>query len=171
MLPSMSVAIRIPSRSPLRATVRKHNQFTKEAVRETLFRHWLERSPDHFKQTAMAKYGYKPRSEKYLRSKRRKFGFRADNPLLYTGKSRDYITRTFSITVGGAAEGGKKEIGAKLTTRFQWRGGSGKMREGGRSGVTPQDMVNEMTRTTPEEREKMSQNILKRYLAKLHGRG
>lgn len=109
-------------RRPEELARRDHNRFVKESLRECLKEHHEKRIPGHFTKSAHQKYHYIRRSEKYMRWKARRFHSTTD--LVKTGASRDQM-KTGRITVGGAAEGGK-DINAKLTLRFVFKGGTGR---------------------------------------------
>jgi hypothetical protein len=71
--------------------------------------------PGHFKAGAHTKYGYKMRSDRHIRRKVKK-----GNPpdLVYTGRSRDTLTKRYNFRV---ADAGKLTVKGKWTTRPDMR--------------------------------------------------
>jgi hypothetical protein len=147
---------------------RHHNRFAKEAMKRVLTTHHEKRIPGHFTKAAHQKYGYKTRTLKYMKAKARKYHSTTD--LIKTGTSQRQMTSPSGrkITVGGAAEGGKKSLEGTLTMRFAWPGGSGRFRkENTIQEVTAEQMKKEMQATTAEERQQMAKQFLHEYFAQV----
>src|ERR1051326_1743505 len=114
-LPRFEFAIWVPTR-PAEIARRHFNRLAKEALRETLVYHQKTFLPLHFKAGAANRYGYKRRKESWNRHKMKYYGSGAVD-LVETGRSKFRILSGGKITIGGAAEGGKKGLEGKLTVR------------------------------------------------------
>lgn len=162
-----ALEIEVPSR-PEDIAVRHHNRFVKESLREVLKEHHAKRIPGHFKTSAHQKYGYQRRNLKYMKAKNKRHGSSRD--LVKTGQSEMSMTNAANanITIGGAAEGGKNAINAKLTLRFPWKGGAGRFRRETPTyqKVTIQQMIKEMQAMTDEERQQMAVKFNEAYWAR-----
>lgn len=175
----MRLWIEIPKKPEQIKQPRIWNKMVKDALREALMFHHNKHMPRHFKREARARYNHKPRSEKYKSWKKRRFGSLID--LVMTGGTKEKITRANGydrITIGGAAEGGKKSLSGKLVYTFGFtdklkefyasqksnrtrdrraqravtRGGRFASVAGGHR-VTLRDMRAELERMTPDESE------------------
>jgi hypothetical protein len=63
------------------------------AALQAVAEHWVkEMLPEHFKASAVAKYGYDPRTKPHMRRKRREG--RGEDPNVYTGRLREKIMGT-----------------------------------------------------------------------------
>lgn len=116
--PQMRLWLDIPTRPAEIAQVRVWNRIVKKSVRKTLTFHLDEHMPRHFGLEARRRYKHKPRSEKYKAWKLRRFRSKTD--LVLTGRTRAIVDSKSGpkISVGGAAEGGKKEISGRLSIPF-----------------------------------------------------
>lgn len=105
---------------------RGHNRLAKDAVRATLADHWQKTTRKHFQYGAKARYSYFTRSRKYRRRKQRTKGHDID--LLFSGATRARMCNggTPYISIGGAAEGGKKGLTGKYRLSFPFGGGAEK---------------------------------------------
>ena len=158
------VEIEVPSLSE-DMTVRNHNAFAKEALRETMLRHHKQNIRKHFTTRNRSRYGHMPRFAKYNRWKRRKFGHEVD--LVKTGASRDQmVAMTPTVQIGGAASGGKKGLTGQYKLRFAWKGGTGQERRV-RSGVTTQVMLSEVSRFSDDEAREAAEHFHKAYWQKV----
>lgn len=137
---------------------RLHNRIVRELIRELLEEHHRKTLPLHFTTAARERYGYMPRTDRYKARKMRKWKSRTD--LVASGKSKEYILRNKTITVGGAAA--QKNVMGTLRTRFNFAGGTGRSR-GGRKGVTPAQMVKEVSVILLEEQRKIASRLAERY--------
>lgn len=115
MIPRPVAQFTPPSRPEEMAT-RHHNKIVKDALRETLAEHHRLHTRLHFQKGGRHRYGYAPRSQKYLKRKQREKGHTID--MLYSGATRAEMTRPPRIQMSGAAEGGKKGIGGGYKLRF-----------------------------------------------------
>lgn len=81
-----------PKRAP--AALREQYKAAKFTAGENLFfQWWRDKLPEHFKPSAMSKYGYEKRTEKYMERKWKKMSHH--DPLVWTGETRDKMLRTF----------------------------------------------------------------------------
>lgn len=138
---------------------RLHNRIVRELIRDLLEEHHRKTLPLHFLATARDRYGYMPRTDRYKARKMRKWKSRTD--LVASGKSRDYILHNKTITVSGAAA--KGNVIGTLRTRFNFPGGTGRSR-GGRKGVTPAEMVKEVSKILPVEQDAIASKLAIRYI-------
>lgn len=148
--------------------VRHHNRFVKDALGIAMVNHFRNVIPGHFKQDAHAKYGYATRDPKYIRSKIKRYGHGTD--LVKTGASREYMTHNFTLTLGGAAEGGKRPISATLSLRFPFKGGTGAQRDNSvqqRRTIDIRQMIHEMQAMTDQERRKIADDFWTEYCNKV----
>lgn len=158
----------IPTR-PEDIAQRHHNRFAKEAMRRVLITHHEKRIPVHFTKVAHQKYGYQSRTLKYMKAKARKYHSTTD--LIKTGNTRRQMTSAGGrkITIGGAAEGGKKALEGTLTLRFPFPGGTGRFRkEDTHQQVTIQQMNKEIKAITPEERHEIAKQLMKEYWSQVN---
>jgi hypothetical protein len=147
---------------------RHHNKFAKEAMNRMLVTHHEQRLPKHFENDAHTKYGYADRSNKYKVSKLRKFHSITD--LVKTGASRRKILSKSArkITIGGAAEGGKKGLTGTLEVRFSFLGGTGRFRrKDTHQEVSVEQMKKEVRATTRQERREMAKQCWREYWAQV----
>lgn len=162
------VFLDVPTR-PEDIARRNHNRFAKEAMQSALLNFHHNLFPKRFEPGLQSQYIRKSRTVKYQRRKLNKYGH--NTALVYTGASRDQMTSPFgfeSLRVGGAAEGGKKDISGKITYRFKFRGGSGRERRpSGRATVTPKVMVNELQTVTQDEARHIASHFHDQYWSKV----
>jgi len=79
----------------------RHMQAALREARVLVVKEWHKRMlPGHFKVGADTKYGYKPRSQKYLKRKSRRRRGRENLPLVWTGLTREQTRRYVSIRSG-----------------------------------------------------------------------
>jgi len=165
LIPMPVVEFTPPAR-PEDMTVRLHNQFAKQALRETLAEHWRKHTRRHFQFGARQRYGYFTRSPGYRRRKLKVKGHDID--LVYSGKSRAVISgQSPQIRTSGAAEGGKKNLGGYYKLRFPFTGGSGRQRRRG-SNDTVARMVRELERWAGDEVAWARAEFLRRYMEKVN---
>jgi hypothetical protein len=163
-----SVFLDVPTR-PEDIAKRHHNRFAKESMQSALlnFHHYL--FPKRFDPGLQSAYVKNPRTVKYQRRKLNKYGH--NTALVYTGATKDQMTSPFgfeSLRISGSAEGGKKDIGGRITYRFKFRGGTGKERKDRRrSGVSTRDMVNELQTVTADEGRHIASHFLDQYWGKV----
>lgn len=106
-----------PPAMPEDLAQRYHNQFAKQALRETLAEHWRRHTRTHFQKYAGLRYNYRRRGVRYNEFKRRRFGEAID--MVFTGDTRREMTgKRPKITVGGAAVGGQKSLDGRYKLRF-----------------------------------------------------
>ena len=120
--------------SALPKTAKKHMKQALEAA--TLFWHKKD-LPDHFKQSARHKYGYKKRSNKYKKRKRKTGHGILD--LVYTGAMKRSALRYMEVKSSS-----KKAVGKMLVPKYAYV----------RAGVTAVNQPNnmaEMTKILPNE--------------------
>ena len=165
MIPVPVVEFTPPSR-PADLTVRLHNQYAKQAIREVMTLHWSKHTRSHFQLHARHKYGYFPRSVGYRKRKQRLKGHDID--LVFSGRSRELISgQQPTVHVGGAAEGGKKGLTGYYKLRFPFSGGSGRSKRRGSNDVVAR-MVKELERWAGDEVTWARQEFLRRYLEKVN---
>jgi hypothetical protein len=116
-IPSFSFSIWVPKR-PEDIARRHFNRLAKEALRETIAFHHLVNLPKHFQHSARSIYGYKPRKQSWVMHKIRKWGTGGADLVASGASKRRILSLPAKITIGGAAEGGKKGLEGKLTVRF-----------------------------------------------------
>ncbi len=153
--------------------VRHHNSFVKLALAEAMNRHHKNVIPEHFKATARDKYHYRERNTAYKKAKMKRYGSRTD--LVKTGESKEFMTHNRTITVAGAAEGGKTPIKATITMRFPFKGGTGRQRykQDSAGGVGIDQMIKEVQAMTDDDRRKIADDFWTLYcheLKKFRGR-
>jgi hypothetical protein len=178
-LPALTIAIAIPER-PENVARRDHNRIMKDAMRTVLERHHKERIPGHFEHSAHGKYGYQPRSRKYI-DRKVKLGL-GGTDLVMTGATKQEMTSHAEFVVGGAAEGGKKALTGKIVLRFafgrqvqmgyakraayQTRTGQtySPRQAGGTAGVDLAQMKKEIQAMTAEEKREIALEFRAEYL-------
>lgn len=166
MIPGTQVTLMLPEQ--LLVSNRLHNKLVKELVREELQKHHKVRIPQHFQRSATKKYGYAKRISRrgrlsYYAWKQKKYGSNRD--LVKTGDSEREMKAHGQVTVAGAATGGN--IDGRLKMRFNWRGGTGRVRSQRGFGVGPEQMVKEVQAMTPDEVAEVSLAINLNYGAKI----
>lgn len=174
-IPVLRTTIEVPEL--LFDAARVNNEIVKTAIREEAFKHWRQRIPRHFQQGATGKYGYAKRQSlmragnkwiSYNTWKARKHKSRRD--LVKTGATQREMTSRAKITVGGAAEGGKKPLTVTLRLRFPFRGGTGRFRKStSRQAVTIDQMAKEIQAVTPDELRDISLGLQQRYVKIANG--
>ena len=87
----------------------------KKANRRVAFFWHLKILPEHFEEGADTKYRYRPRSEKYLKSKRK----RGKPPLVLTGITKQMATRSALIRATKKGATVRFELPAKAKIRFR----------------------------------------------------
>jgi hypothetical protein len=165
-LPKLSLEIDIPLRADDVAK-RHHNRFVKEAINEVLIAHHRFRLPGHFERSAHGKYGYRQRSEKYIREKARRYHSVVD--LVKSGKSKNRMMHEQRIVIGGSAEGGKKPIDGKLIVSFDFQGGGGRRyrKRASPQAVLIETMHKEIQAITDDERGQIAHQFREAYLQRL----
>ena len=130
---------------------REHNKFAKQAARKVMEHHAKRNWPKHFKREARKKYGYMPRTVKYIREKQRRYRT-GGMDLVKTGGNRKYVPSHGKVRLGGTASADKKPLVASLSSRFSFPGGSGRFRKPeSRQAVTIGQMIKEMQAVTTGE--------------------
>lgn len=82
--------------------------------------HWHRKfAPRHFTTRAKVRYNYKPRSRKHQMRKRKKFGHL--NYLVWSGRSREQLTRLMRLTASGGRRGKGKVTGRFVAPRYFFR--------------------------------------------------
>jgi hypothetical protein len=87
---SVPITIQTIQTRPVGFTIRLWRSTLKESMTELGLYWWRTYAPMHFKQDAAGRYGYKPRSEKYLRSGWK----RGKPPLFLTGETFKRVVQT-----------------------------------------------------------------------------
>ncbi len=160
-IPQISYTLEVPE--ILVNSARVHNRLVKIVVRQVLEHHWRKRIPEHFKTSAHQKYGYLPRSAKYIRAKARRYGSTVD--LVKTGAAKSEMTTRHRITIGGSAM--NNDVAGKLTMRFPFPGGTGKKdsrKKGNFRLVDPAQMIREMQAITADELTEINRQIADGYI-------
>lgn len=125
LLPNFVWVIEVPERAADLAR-RYHNQYAKEALRETI-EQWHDSPkgfPKHFKRDARQRYRHFKRDEKYKRMKARKYHSTVD--LIKTGRTQRRMESQYKLRLGGSATGGNLSV--NLILSFPFKGGSGRFR-------------------------------------------
>ena len=144
-------------------TIRAHNKYVKEALRETLEAFHKTKWRSRFQMHAQHKYGYAMRSRKYMERKRRLKGHSI--PMLYSGDTRKQTSSTTpKLRLGGSAEGGKKGVSATLFYKLPFKGGSGRSLGGNRVAA---QLVKELSRWSEDEVRWAAEFFRNAYQAKL----
>lgn len=107
--------------------------------------------PEHFKTSAVQKYGYEKRSKKYQLRKARKFGHQM--PLVWTGNLKN-ITMS-SIKVSTTAKGARGYWSGLPTRYYQYRDNA-------------PDKAKELTIATQEELQVLAEELDKRVTDRLN---
>lgn len=174
LLPPMVFVIDIPTR-PEDIAKRHHNKIVREAMQKTAEKHHAKHVPDHFKATNRQRYSHAPRSDRYKKYKLRKYHSRTD--LVKTGRSKDWMTRTYKLRIGGNAESGTTK--ATLILTFPFKGGTGRFKDAqtfkaAQAQRTIQQMIKEMETFAADEKPRLAQWFLDFYMAGVekfrHGR-
>lgn len=100
-----------------RLLIRDHNRILNDTLRDAAEFHHGKHIPRHFEPFARSKYGYAPRSPRYLAVKRR-LGRTID--LVWTGATKIAVTSTRQITATSKR--------SRLIMRLPFTGGTGKFR-------------------------------------------
>lgn len=159
------VSFDIPARAE-DMTVRLHNRYVKEAIRETMAAYHKKYTRKRFQLGSSKRYGYAPRSRKYVDRKKKKKGHTI--PMLYSGKSRDAIAGSPpKLRVGGSAEGGKKLPTCTLFYRLPFSGGTGES-WGKDSNRVVRQIIDELSRWAPDEVPWACNEFLRRYMEKVN---
>ena len=158
MLPAMEVMMVLPemldptSKGQSRVN-RVHARAVKESLRIQLEFHHRRRIPEHFNFFRQKKYNYKPRSPRTIAAKRRAGRDPAD--IVKTGSTKNWITRTNRIRVGGSIES------KRVTGTLQM-----KMPPGMKDGATPitvSDLKAEILKVAPAEEIRMIEHFKRDY--------
>lgn len=174
-IPKLTLAIAVPER-PATLVKREHNRIAKDALRTVLETHHKKRIPGHFEHSAHSKYGYKPRSPKYIRYKVK--AFKTGDDLVMSGATQQKMIREPQFVMSGAAEGAQKKLGGKIVLRFAFgqsaqasyakRAGyvqhKNSKRPPKRPGVDIAQMRKEIQAMTPAERREMAEQFRAEYL-------
>lgn len=159
------VSFEIPARAE-DMTVRLHNQYVKHSLRETMAEYHRRFTRKRFQLGASKRYGYAPRSKRYIKRKLKRKGHQI--PMLYSGKTRKEIADTPpKLRVGGAAEGGKKLPTCTLFYRLPFSGGTGKG-WGADSNRIVKQIIKELSRWAPDEVPWACDEFLRRYMEKVN---
>jgi len=141
---------------------RRHNQFAKIAMRKVMERHHAEHVPRHFKRENARLYDHLPRKPKYVRYKQRRWG-QGGMDLVKRGRTRQWMTSAYKLSVGGTAVA--RTLNATLKLTFPFKGGSGRFRKAqSRGSVTIQQMIAEMERFANDEPRKLAEWFLRYYM-------
>lgn len=152
---------------------RAHNAAGRAALQEELLEHHRQRIPGHFRQTARAKYRYKPRSAIYKAIKRKLFHSVTD--LVRTGKTERLVTMAGRVRIGGTITGSFRKSGAirrmpglvgHLIMRVPWSRGYRDPRDARK--VRTEDMADEITAVTPQEEQNIAYGFGRRYVARMN---
>ncbi|MBW3543449.1 MAG: hypothetical protein KY476_24620 [Planctomycetes bacterium] len=164
VLPKSVYWIEVPMRADDLAK-RYHNQYAKEAIRETLEKwHGSEKGfKKHFRRDARERYDHFPRSEKYKRFKARRYHSTVD--LIKTGQTKRYMQMVYKITAGGTAVG--KTLRATLILRFPFKGGTGRFRKVSQQQVSIEKMRIELERFDDEDPKILAQWFLAAYMRRV----
>lgn len=158
------VAFDVPSR-PADMTRRAHNQYVKEAARETMEEYHRKFTRRKFQLDATFRYSYAKRSQKYNARKQKIKGHQI--PMLWSGNTRKAVANgAAKIRLGGAAEGGKKGLTATLIYRLPFKGGTGDRRRRGSNSV-PRQIIHELSRWATDEVTWAAKYFAARYIAKV----
>jgi hypothetical protein len=160
-LGSIAMEVDLPTR-PGDVAERHHNRFCREALRRCLQTHHKDRIPQHFTKAAHQKYGYKPRTLKYMKWKARKFHSTTD--LVKTGASQRSMVANGTITMSGSAEGGKRALTGSLHLNFVFPGGRGRFRKDSLQQVTIEQMRSEIQAMTADERREVARQMAHEYI-------
>lgn len=157
-MPSFEAVIILPE--PLDSSarfMRLHNKALKEAMKETLIKHWKTRIPTHFQAKAKTRYRHFERAPATLESKRR--GGRTLPDLYKSGRTRDKMTKEKpKIRIGGS--GRKGQIRGTMILRFP-----ADFRQAQKAtGVTRSKMADEISRWTAQEEEDAAKYFRNRYI-------
>lgn len=159
--PRMSYLIDIPEMLDDHAYgVRAHRKFVQDSLTVVLADHHARRIPGHFKPWAVAYYGYKPRSKAYTKRKLRLKGH--NDPLVYTGITRDAVTRRLNIVGRGRGTG---KITKALTYRLPFKGGSLRFKKQTEQSQRILQMAGEIAVVAPNERDAMAKMLSETYVA------
>ena len=101
-----------------RIFIRDHNKWLRAANVRAAKYHQRVHVPRHFQNFAAAKYGYLPRSQKYLKYKERRYG--STRPFVKTGATEDALVGMRQHEISATPKG------AKLTLRLPFKGGTGR---------------------------------------------
>jgi len=162
--PKLQVTATFP-RDP-RLFARDHATILRDGLRETAAEHHRRHIPWHFKSFASAKYGYSPRSPRY---KRLKAAMGINEPLVFTGATRDQVTREKTITA--------TQKGATLIMRLPLKGGTGRFRlQRGQTTLTRSQrtivrIIGEIKAITPDERRYLADFLENLYTKKANAPG
>ncbi len=141
---------------------RRHNQFAKVAMRKTMERHHEEHIPRHFRRENTKLYDHKPRKPQYVRYKQRRWG-QGGMDLVKRGRTRQWMTSAYKLTVGGSAS--DRTLNATLKLTFPFKGGSGRFRKAhSRGAITIRQMIHEMQTFANDEPAKIVDWFLRAYM-------
>jgi len=163
-VPKMNVTMTVPSR-PADMAARLHNKFAKEALRETLQSHHRRTFRGRFEPAARSKYDHAPRSPRYVKHKKNKFGHTID--LVYTGATRrEFVKPGHPVRIGGTAAGGT--LVGRMIFKFPFADGN-RMKAGQRRTRNPRtaQLAKEISAWTAEEAKTAAQEFLQRYMEKV----
>lgn len=104
------------------ASPRKHQQLVRAALVEELERHHRETMPKHFEAGNATKYRHAPRTEKYRKIRRERYG--SDVDLVKTRRTLKAILGSHQVKVSGSANAGT--IRGRLSMRLPFGGGTGR---------------------------------------------
>jgi hypothetical protein len=116
----MTLSITVTANTPEPGTMgRKVDGWIRETAKAEAEFHQSQHTKLHFRRGASTRYGYKRRSSKYVKEKRRITG--QAQPLVFSGATRESVQQNFKVQ-------GTSTRGAKLTRVAAFKGGSGRYR-------------------------------------------
>lgn len=127
---------------------RKMDGIIRESGKDSAEFHQKQHTKLHFRRGATVRYGYKKRSSKYVKQKKRLTG--QAQPLIFSGKTKEEVQNNYKVS-------GTATKGTKLTRKASFKGGSGRLRlKKGTNFLTRQQEValqiaEEIKTVTPEE--------------------
>ena len=149
-----------------RLYVRDHATFLRESLRETAAEHHRRHIPRHFLAFAPSKYGYLPRSPRYLRLKR---VLGLTEPLVFSGAMRAQVTSGRTITA--------TQRSASLFMRWDLKGSTGRFRfrkwQTQLSGAQMRVLgrIQELKAVSPDEQRYLADFLGQRYAEKANAPG
>lgn len=163
--PRFVAELDIPTR-PEDLAVRYHNQYAKEALRDAVERWWQHDKgfKSRFTREAKTRFHHFERREKYKRRKARIYHSTLD--LVATGNSREEMLTRAKIQIGGTAE--KGTLSVTFSTRFAFRGGTGRFQKQSRQAMTIEKMKREVEDCDGQDAELVAKWTLEGYMQRLN---
>jgi hypothetical protein len=143
---------------------RRHNQFAKQAMRVVLEKYHGDKRgfPRHFTRQGRKLYDYLPRKPKYERWKQRKYGTGSID-IVKRGRTRQWMTSAYRLTVGGTAA--NRTLNGTLKLTFPFKGGSGRFKKpNSRGAITIQRLILELQRFADDEPRLLAQWFREEYM-------